>query len=556
MSLKTIYQRFLENPNPISLSDNASLHYVTTLKSYDEPAGIIRHLETQDKKIVKTKSAKVISAVEGHDALAIEVETVLEFISGGGAYLPGLENFVVDKIATIPTTHFVQFTADQKISGIRIFWDQGSLLKQTDVIGSRGRNWPLVDGQDQIRLIKSNVRAAPVNNTESSGPNRGRAESGNISSSRTTSPSKKHIRDPHASLDLFAPKPIDENSNQSGSNVVAPRASAKPPAREMNELFAAGHEDHEPGSPKKVPIVPVLPPKGRSNQKFAPSRLFADDPDEPKAVGYKSNPAKYNHFDIGDENEDDPMQHHEPVGQASENVPLRPKTTKHAPQWEFQDFYTPAKVGQRVRGQDVVHFSLTNPASNPETPGQKAAARPRRDNETHFELKDDGTPIERHVVPKPRKDADPHFEFKDTDTPAPARMSGRPTSSAGDRQGLYTNNLYDEEDSARGESKAPLATITNNQGRKNDFERHWGTSDESPSMERTGNENNHAAHGHKKAVQMMDSHWEVDDQPTEQDLKQAKQGPVKKGLESHWSMGDVTTDTNGKTAKKGGFWDF
>lgn len=103
MSLKAIYQRFLDNPNPISLSDNASLHYVTTLTSYHEPAGIIRHLETQSKKIVKTKSNNVISAVEGHDALAIEVETVLEFISGGGAYLPGLENFVVDKIATIPT---------------------------------------------------------------------------------------------------------------------------------------------------------------------------------------------------------------------------------------------------------------------------------------------------------------------------------------------------------------------------------------------------------------------------------------------------------------------
>lgn len=103
MSLKAIYQRFLDNPNPISLSDNASLHYVTTLTSYTEPAGIIRHLETHGKKIVKTKSTRVISAVEGHDALAIEVETVLEFISGGGAYLPGLENYVVDKIATIPT---------------------------------------------------------------------------------------------------------------------------------------------------------------------------------------------------------------------------------------------------------------------------------------------------------------------------------------------------------------------------------------------------------------------------------------------------------------------
>jgi len=103
MSLRSIYQRFLEAPNPISLSDNATFHYITTLTSFSSPAAIIRHLETQNKKVVQTKSSKVISAIEGHRSLALEVETVLEFISGGGAYLPGLENFIVDKIAVIPT---------------------------------------------------------------------------------------------------------------------------------------------------------------------------------------------------------------------------------------------------------------------------------------------------------------------------------------------------------------------------------------------------------------------------------------------------------------------
>lgn len=103
MSLKSIYQRFLEVPNPISLSDNATLAYITTLTSFSTSAAVVRHLETQNKKVVKTKSAKVITAIEGYRSLAIEVETVLEFISGGGAYLPGLENFIVDKIATIPT---------------------------------------------------------------------------------------------------------------------------------------------------------------------------------------------------------------------------------------------------------------------------------------------------------------------------------------------------------------------------------------------------------------------------------------------------------------------
>jgi hypothetical protein len=103
MTLKEIYQRFLDLPNPISLAENASFHYITTLTTFNTPGEIVRHLESQNKKVVKTKSTRIISAVESSSALALEIETVVEFISGGGAFLPGLENFVVDKIATIPT---------------------------------------------------------------------------------------------------------------------------------------------------------------------------------------------------------------------------------------------------------------------------------------------------------------------------------------------------------------------------------------------------------------------------------------------------------------------
>jgi hypothetical protein len=103
MTLKDVYQRFLDLPNPLSLAENASLHYITTLTTFSQSGNIIRHLESQKRTVVKTRSAKVISAVEGPNALALEIETCLEFISGGGAYLPGLENFIVDKTATIPT---------------------------------------------------------------------------------------------------------------------------------------------------------------------------------------------------------------------------------------------------------------------------------------------------------------------------------------------------------------------------------------------------------------------------------------------------------------------
>jgi hypothetical protein len=102
MSLTALYERFIASPNPLSLAENASLHYIPTLTTHSQPGPIIRHLENQNKNVVTIKSAKKISAIEGQNALAIEVDTTMEFISGGGAYLPGLENFVADKLATLP----------------------------------------------------------------------------------------------------------------------------------------------------------------------------------------------------------------------------------------------------------------------------------------------------------------------------------------------------------------------------------------------------------------------------------------------------------------------
>lgn len=109
MALQTAYEKFLASPNGSSFTEKASFSYVPTLTTLKEPDAILKHIEQQNKSVVKTKTQKVISAIEGHNALALDVDTTLEFISGGGAYLPGLDNFVVDKIATFPVvsqSHF------------------------------------------------------------------------------------------------------------------------------------------------------------------------------------------------------------------------------------------------------------------------------------------------------------------------------------------------------------------------------------------------------------------------------------------------------------------
>lgn len=101
-SLKSIYQSFLTKPDGSAINNDASLNYITTLTTISSAAAIIKHHAAHQKVLTK-KEEKVLSCIEGNDALCMDVETTLEFISGGGAYLPGLDdNFLADRVVTFP----------------------------------------------------------------------------------------------------------------------------------------------------------------------------------------------------------------------------------------------------------------------------------------------------------------------------------------------------------------------------------------------------------------------------------------------------------------------
>lgn len=102
MTLAQTYERFLASPNPLNLSEDASLHYIPTLKSFNQQGPIIRHLQSQNRDVVKVKIAKPISVVEGPNSIAMELDTTLEFVSSGGTYLPGMDTFIIDMTATLP----------------------------------------------------------------------------------------------------------------------------------------------------------------------------------------------------------------------------------------------------------------------------------------------------------------------------------------------------------------------------------------------------------------------------------------------------------------------
>lgn len=161
MALQHAYMQFLSEPNESFLAEDASLHYISSLKTIHNALKIIKNLQSNELKI---KSQEVLDVVEGTNCIAVETSTTLEFITGGGSYLPCLDdNFLTGRIVTLPITHFVSFTANLKIKQIRLSWDQGSLLKGIDIIGKTGRNWPIYEGKDQIKLIASAQR--PIGNS-------------------------------------------------------------------------------------------------------------------------------------------------------------------------------------------------------------------------------------------------------------------------------------------------------------------------------------------------------------------------------------------------------
>jgi hypothetical protein len=381
--------------------------------------------------------------------------------------------------------HFVSFDADGRIRQIRQSWDQGSLLKLIDVIGKTGRNWPIRDGQDQIKRITSSVRSAGRAPADAAPDRhdavlRARADSHNVT------------RDPHATLQLFSPR---EKSVQNAlPAAVLPRASARPAPRELSELFVGTEADlPPPTTPSQAPRERSASPtktiasKAGAGKHFAPSRLFDNDENSPSRPSpnqqhstdhfLRPHPAKYQHFAFADGS--DPQD-------APRPAPVKDVPNKHASQWNFEDFNTPAKVipSRLIRTNDVRHWG------------------------TEEDVLD--SPVKVKKVDKPRKDAETHFEFQDDGTREEPRAIGRPRGAGHNAGlGLYRDPLFSDVDAAADAPEPkPLKPISNIKDRSKDFEPHFTMADESPAAKPAseGLRDDRA-----KAVQMLDATWSAYD---------------------------------------------
>ncbi len=353
--MASVYSAFLQAPNPSHLASDATINYITTTTSITEPNAIIKHLAAQQKLCTK-KEERILNAVEGAGSLFLETETTIQFNNGGGAYLPSMdENLLDEKLVTFPLLHVVQFDADQKIKQIRLYWDQGTLLKQVEAIGKTGRNWPIRDGGAQIEAITKSVNATggDSHGTLKSLGSRGPGPNDVVIRQHKKQDSISATRDPHASLNLFAARDpnADAQPNYDGP-AHAPRASAKPAPRNYNELFANGESPAAaPGSkvrdpsPSKVEGHVLKAGAGKHN---ISNRIFDDN--EPSGMGRsperkKVFNQKYDHFAFGD-GEDAPQ------GRASSPG----KGKGGASTFSYQDFNTPPKHQGKARRDDQVHW--------------------------------------------------------------------------------------------------------------------------------------------------------------------------------------------------------
>ena len=470
------YSAFLQSPSTAQLANDASINYITTTTTINEANAIIKHLQAQAKQVTK-KEERVLNAIEGPQSLFLETETTLQFNNGGGAYLPSMdENLLDEKLVTFPVLHAVNFDGDQKIKQIRLHWDQGTLLKQVEAIGKTGRNWPIRDGKAQADAISKSVKSSGIE------PNPKQPLGSRNPNEVVIREHKKHdsvsaMRDPHASLALFAPRDPNEHAPGDYQGLkTAPRASAKPAPRDYNELFAGGDSQPvDPGSKARSPSPSKMEGvtlKSGAGKHYTGNRLFDDN----ERTGAPPSPErkkvfnqKYDHFAFGD-GEDVP-QNSRPESNG--------KRSKGAPTFSFEDFATPPKYMRKARKDDEVHWGADDPPSPPKRP----------------------------VVHAARKDAEPHFSFNDKGSPA----IERPTSQRSNGMNLYDDPTANYEDEPVKKQTGNNVTNTDNTRRGDDFGAHYSIAD-SPAQ------NENVAPNKRSTRSDMDQHWQFSEPKVEQKI--------------------------------------
>ena len=209
--------------------------------------------------------------------------------------------------------HFVSLKNGQ-VTQVRLFWDQATLLKQLEVIGRTGRNWPIKDGKDQVLMIRRSVEAQGFSSSESSAP-----ATGNAAPARTAQTSQPTQSGP--STRSSSPKPEYNNQgrirndgrtpinlygdDEEVARPIQPRGNSgyRPPSRDLAAILGDDSEE------QRSHPTQVVAPKARSS--FSRGQSFdvgeAHDAHNNKHIHPKgqNSMVKGQTFSLGSYDEDD-----------------------------------------------------------------------------------------------------------------------------------------------------------------------------------------------------------------------------------------------------------
>jgi hypothetical protein len=372
------------------------------------------------------------------------------------------------------------------IKEARLYWDQSTLLKQLNVIGRTGRNWPIKDGRDQIKVVFDSVSHQASSSSVGTNSAETNGHLADSHRSRTSSNSSSRVtRDPHSSLHLFRSADEEPETVQ----VRAPRGNStfRPPSR---DLIGEPHRD-------EAPHQRPLPPKARSSfsqgQTFELGGEYEEEESETpmqkerkKHLGLK----KYSHFEFGD-GED-----------ATASQPSKPKTAavRNVASWDFADFVTPEKKPIKKRPDDVRHFGWSdedNDDASPVKESNKVVSRRDAEAELHVN-KSEGASSN---VPGKFTNANSHklrnndhFDIGDN-SPTGPKAKNVPLSkqavlkTVSQRGGLKTVDARDPVDDSEEDffgsfgketTQSSILIAGNGQGQRKNFGKSWSWDQESP----------------------------------------------------------------------------
>lgn len=281
MALIDFYKNFRARPKSDALADTATVLYVSSGAVFAGIQHILEHYAKSEYEF--SLEEEILCSHEAKSSVVLETKARITFLRGPGPFVPTLSlNFVADEKITVYLTHIVQFDDNNKISAIRLLWDQASVLKQLSVIGSRGNAWPITLGDAQAKAVELSLSGKGVS-TSPSPPKISSTSNGKSSTPFKSWPDAINVFD----VPPMDPVPVrspSENSESTPGSSGTYTPIARPPSRSLQNIMEMTQDlsvSSRPETPSKTYSNgrPYRTSTARSKRMSATAALFGLEDD-------------------------------------------------------------------------------------------------------------------------------------------------------------------------------------------------------------------------------------------------------------------------------------